>query len=91
MNREFIWELLFFFVTRFLLLFDKYYCVFYLCSESIWCVYQKLVLGFVDDESDLHGGYVAVDCNIMILWLVGNILECFFEKIAVNIIGFCGF
>ena len=44
-------------------------------------MYQKLVLGFVDDESDLHGGYVAVDCNILILWLVGNILESFLKKL----------
>ena len=40
---------------------------FYLCLKPIQCVYRKLILIFLDDERDLHRGYVVVDCNIMIL------------------------
>ena len=39
-------------------------------------MYQKQVLGFVDDESDLHRGYVVVDCNILIVLLVDSIPVC---------------
>ena len=67
MNRELIWKLLFCLSKNFLLLFDEFHCVFYLCLKSNFCVYRKLILKFVDDESDFHRGYVVVDCNILIL------------------------
>ena len=56
----------------FLVLSGKFRCVFLLCLKSIRCVYRKLILKFVDDENNLHGGYVVVDCNILILLWVGN-------------------
>ena len=70
MNQEFIWELIFYvFVTSFLLLSGsgKFHYVFRVFLKSIRCVYQKLVLKTVDDESDLRRRYVVVDYNILIL------------------------
>ena len=54
-------------------------------------MFRKLFLRFVDDENDLHRGCVVVNCNILILYLVGNNLEPFFEELAVNINEFRGF
>ena len=59
-----------------MLLSGKFHCFFYLCLKSIQCVYRKLILQLVDDENDLHRGYVAVDCNILILYkIVGIVLH----------------
>ena len=66
-NRKFILELIFCLCNTFLLLSDKFRCVFFLCLKSIRCVYRKLILKFVDDESDLHRGYVVVEYIISIL------------------------
>ena len=66
-NREFIWEIMFCLFNIFLLHSGKFLCFFYLCLKSIRCVYQKLILKFVEDKSDLHRGYKVVDYNILIL------------------------
>ena len=42
-------------------------------------MYRKLILKFVDDESDLHQVYVVVDYNKLNLYLVDN-----------NLVYFCG-
>ena len=74
-NREFIWELLFCLCKIFFLLSDKTRCAFCLCLKSIRCVlsmrlvypFDKLILKILDDENNLHRGYVVVDCKILIL------------------------
>ena len=63
---------------------------FYLYLESFRYVYRKLVLKIVDDESDLHRGYVVVDINTLILYWGDNNPVFFFEKFALNIIGYHG-
>ena len=62
----------------FLLFFDKFHCVFYLYLKSIRCVYRKLILKFVGDESGLHHGYVVVNYSKLNLCLVDNKLVHFF-------------
>ena len=66
-NQEFIWELKFGLCNNFLLLSGNFRCVFCLRLKFIRCVYRELILKFVDDESDLHRGYVVVDYNILTL------------------------
>ena len=66
-NRECLWELIFCLCSSFFFLFDKFHYVFYLCLNSIRCVYRKIFLNIVDVESDLHRGHVVVDYNTLIL------------------------
>ena len=64
---------------------------FYLYSRSIRCVYRKLILEFVDDESDLHHVCVMVGYNILNLYLVGNDIACFMSICCEHIVDFLGF
>ena len=52
--------------------FDKLRCVLYLYVNSIRCMYRKIILNFVEDESGLHHGCVMVNCNKLNLYLVDN-------------------
>ena len=62
------------FFCYFLINFD----VFYLYLKSILCVYRRLILKFVDDESGLHHGYVIVSYNKLNLCLVDkNRVRCY--------------
>ena len=45
--------------------------------KSIRCVYRKLILKFVGDQSGLHHGYVVVSCNILNLFMVDKNLVHF--------------
>ena len=44
---------------------NKFRCVFYFGLKSIQYLFQKLILGFVSNETDLHHVYVVVNCNIL--------------------------
>ena len=44
-------------------------------------MYRKLILKFVNGESDFIRGYVVVDYNILILSWVDNILVYFLKKL----------
>ena len=81
MNREYSWDFYFLFVILFSLLFDKFRCAFYLGLKSVRCVNQKLVLRFVDDESDLHRGSVMLDYIILLLLWDGNNLVGFLKNL----------
>ena len=61
-----------------MLVFRRFPYVFYRYLKSIRYVYRKLILKFVDDESDLHHMYVTVDYNVLNPYLVDNDLVCFY-------------
>ena len=52
---------------------------------------QRLFLGLVSDENDLHCVYVVVGCKNLNLLQVDNIFVtlCYFEDFAVNKISYC--
>ena len=91
-NREFIWELIFCLCNN-CFVFSLINFLVFLFLLKIHSVYvpEAIFKKFVDDESDLHRGYVVVGYNKMILWLVENNLVFFLKNLLWTISIFVAF
>ena len=82
LNREMIWLFMFCLCNSFFVfLSDKFRCVSYLYLKSNRCVYQKLILKSVDDESGLDHEYVVINCKKLNLYLVGKNFVHFYWRL----------